>query len=165
MFAYKEGFLPVKRNLYEALDSEQGYHRFGQRCHFVDPFSSETQAAITVPTEEALKAVDFAALQAKYEFPAIMQIKLKFFSWFESTLRDIMERQQKPLPVEESDDESLEMAPQDPPSATETQNAVAALCIDEDVQVDNPQRKLQCIMCKLKGELTVTGRLIPFQVN
>jgi len=76
-----------------------------------------------------------------------------------------MERQQKPLPVEESDDESLEMAPQDPPSATETQNAGAALCTDEDIQVDNPQRKLQCIMCKLKGELTVTGRLIPFQVN
>lgn len=111
MFGYKEGFLPVKRNLYEALDSEQGYHRFGQRSHFVDPFSLETQSAITVPTEEVLKNVDFAALQAKYEFPAVMQIKLKFFSWFESTLRDIMERQQKPLPIEESDDESLEMAP------------------------------------------------------
>lgn len=111
MFGYKEGFLPVKRNLYEALDSEQGYHRFGQRLHFIDPFSSEVQAAITVPTEEALKEVDFAALHAKYEFPAVMQIKLKFFAWFETTLRRIMERQQKSLPAEESEEESLDMAP------------------------------------------------------
>jgi hypothetical protein len=29
MYAHKEGFLPAKRNLYEALDSQDGYHRFG----------------------------------------------------------------------------------------------------------------------------------------
>lgn len=39
------------------------------------------------------------------------------------------------------------------------------MCTVEDVLVLNPQRRLQCIMCKEKGELTVTGRLIPFQVN
>lgn len=42
MYGYKETFLPEKRNLYEALDSEKGYHRFGQREHFIDPFSPET---------------------------------------------------------------------------------------------------------------------------
>ena len=31
--------------------------------------------------------------------------------------------------------------------------------------VENPQKRLHCVMCKLKGELKVTGRLIPFQVN
>jgi hypothetical protein len=29
MFGFKEGFVPEKRNLYEALDSEKGFHRFG----------------------------------------------------------------------------------------------------------------------------------------
>ena len=29
LFSHKEGFLPPKRNLYEALDSQEGYHRFG----------------------------------------------------------------------------------------------------------------------------------------
>ena len=29
MYAHKEGFLPAKRNLYEALDTQDGYHRFG----------------------------------------------------------------------------------------------------------------------------------------
>ena len=29
MFGHKEGFLPKKRNLYEALESESGLHRFG----------------------------------------------------------------------------------------------------------------------------------------
>ena len=29
IFSHKEGFLPPKRNLYEALDSQEGYHRFG----------------------------------------------------------------------------------------------------------------------------------------
>lgn len=55
---------------------------------------------------------------------------------------------------------------QDPPSQVDTQNAALnPMCTEEDTQVDNPQKRLQCIMCKLKGELTVTGRLIPFQVN
>ena len=31
MFGHKETFLPQKRNLYEALASDEGYHRFGQR--------------------------------------------------------------------------------------------------------------------------------------
>jgi hypothetical protein len=42
MFGHKESFLPPKRNLYEALASEEGFHRFGQRKHFIDPFSEET---------------------------------------------------------------------------------------------------------------------------
>jgi hypothetical protein len=41
LYSHKEGFLPGKRNLYEALDSSEGYHRFGQRKHFMDPFSDE----------------------------------------------------------------------------------------------------------------------------
>ncbi len=61
MFGHKETFLPKKRNLYEALASEDGFHRFGQRKHFIDPFSEETQALITLPTDENLSnKVDFA---------------------------------------------------------------------------------------------------------
>lgn len=35
----------------------------------------------------------------------------------------------------------------------------------EDTPTDNPQRLLTCLLCKLKGEFTVTGRLIPFKLN
>jgi hypothetical protein len=62
MFSYKEGFLPEKRNLYDALASEKGFHRFGQREHFLDPFAPETQALVTLPTEENLAKIDLALL-------------------------------------------------------------------------------------------------------
>jgi hypothetical protein len=93
MFAHKETFLPEKRNLYEALASEEGYHRFGQRKHFIDPFSEETQAMITLPLDENLnKNVDFAKLYIEYEMKAVMKIKLQFFDWFEDMLKTIIER-------------------------------------------------------------------------
>ena len=93
MFGHKESFLPPKRNLYDALASEDGYHRFGQRKHFIDPFSEETQAMITIPFEENLeKEVDFAELYIQYELKAVMKIKLRFFEWFEMMLKSIVER-------------------------------------------------------------------------
>ena len=39
------------------------------------------------------------------------------------------------------------------------------LCDDLDLLVDNPQKKLFCILCKQHGEREVTGRLIPFHIN
>jgi hypothetical protein len=70
------------------------------------------------------------------------------------------------------------MGAQDPPSSNigdrggvENQNRdqnahkLDEFCTDDDVMIDNPQQRLHCVMCKLKGELKVTGRLIPFQVN
>ena len=35
----------------------------------------------------------------------------------------------------------------------------------EDCPIDNPQKLLTCLLCKLKGEFTVTGRLIPYKLN
>ena len=53
--------MPPKRNLYDALDSQEGYHRFGQRKHFADPFSDEIQNLLTLPIDEVLDdEVDFA---------------------------------------------------------------------------------------------------------
>lgn len=60
MYGHKEGFLPNKMNLYDALASETGHHRFGMKDHFVDPFDPETQAFITLPTEENLAKIDHA---------------------------------------------------------------------------------------------------------
>jgi len=54
MYGHKESFLPPKRSLYEALASSEGYHRFGQRQHFLDPFAQETQSLITLPLDENL---------------------------------------------------------------------------------------------------------------
>ena len=39
------------------------------------------------------------------------------------------------------------------------------ICTEEDVLIDNPQKKLHCILCGLNGERSITGRLIPYQVN
>lgn len=59
MYGHKEGFLPPKRNLYEALTSEEGHHRFGMRDNFVDPFTPETQAFVTIPLEVNLSKIDY----------------------------------------------------------------------------------------------------------
>jgi hypothetical protein len=93
MYGHKEGFLPPKRNLYEALASQEGYHRFGQRKHFIDPFSDEMQNLITLPLDENLtEELDFAEELVEAEFEAVMKIKLKFFEWFEKTIVQIIER-------------------------------------------------------------------------
>ncbi len=85
--------MPAKRNLYDALASDEGHHRFGQRNHFMDPFSEETQSLITLPVQENLeKDVNFARLYVEYELKAVMKVKLHFFDWFEEMLRGIVER-------------------------------------------------------------------------
>jgi len=35
----------------------------------------------------------------------------------------------------------------------------------DDVEIENPQLNLVCLLCKQKGEYTVTGRLIPYKLN
>ena len=35
----------------------------------------------------------------------------------------------------------------------------------EDHEIVNPQMNLVCVLCKQKGEFTVTGRLIPYMLN
>jgi len=38
-------------------------------------------------------------------------------------------------------------------------------CTEEDVLIDNPQKYLTCLLCGLHGERSITGRLIPFQID
>jgi len=48
---------------------------------------------ITLPIDENLeKEVDFPQLYIDYELKAVMKIKLRFFDWFESMLKMIVER-------------------------------------------------------------------------
>lgn len=35
-------------------------------------------------------------------------------------------------------------------------------CQEEDVLIDNPQKRLKCLLCGLNGERSITGRLVPF---
>jgi hypothetical protein len=35
----------------------------------------------------------------------------------------------------------------------------------KDSEIINPQSNLVCLLCKKKGEFTVTGRLIPYKLN
>lgn len=35
----------------------------------------------------------------------------------------------------------------------------------EDLLIQNPQINLTCVLCKKKGEYSVTGRLIPYKLN
>ena len=45
---------------------------------------------ITLPIEENLQKVDFARLHTEYELQAVMKIKLRFFDWFEGTLKEFV---------------------------------------------------------------------------
>lgn len=117
-------------------------------------------------------------MYVEYELKAVMKIKLKFFAWFEDMVRMVIERNEKRMEKKKEQkavtEQSLEEVPSheiasfiahEHPSHSHLEHVTSiplALCTDPDLPVDNPQRHLQCIMCKLKGELTVTGRLIPF---
>ena len=52
---------------------------------------------ITVPTEENLAKISFPELYVKYEFKAVMKIKLEFFKWFEEMIKNILKNNQKYL--------------------------------------------------------------------
>ena len=45
------------------------------------------------------------------------------------------------------------------------ESSESVVSCSEDTEVDNPQCNLACLLCKQKGEFTVTGRLIPFKLN
>jgi hypothetical protein len=68
---------------------------------------------ITLPIEENLeKEVDFPQLYIDYELKAVMKIKLRFFDWFESMLKTILERNitrlQKKRASKQDDSQSLQ---------------------------------------------------------
>lgn len=52
---------------------------------------------ITVPTEENLRMVNFAELYVKYEFKAVIKIKMQFFRWFEDLIKSTIKNNQKLL--------------------------------------------------------------------
>ena len=49
--------------------------------------------------------------------------------------------------------------------ASNNQQSDIEFCQEEDVLIDNPQKRIKCLLCGLNGERTITGRLIPFQIN
>lgn len=68
---------------------------------------------ITLPIDENLeKEVDFPQLYIDYELKAVMKIKLRFFDWFESMLKTIVERNtlrlQKKRAFKQDDSQSLQ---------------------------------------------------------
>ena len=87
LYGHKESFLPEKRNLYKSLYYGD-IHRFGQRDLFMQP--EELVGRITVPTEENLSKINFAELYVKYEFKAVLKIKMQFFKWFEDLIKSIL---------------------------------------------------------------------------
>ena len=36
------------------------------------------------------------------------------------------------------------------------------VCTEEDEMIDNPQKRIRCILCGKNGERKISGRLIPF---
>lgn len=55
----------------------------------------ELESMITVPTDENLNRVNFPELYVKYEFKAVLKIKLQFFKWFEDLIKSILKNNQK----------------------------------------------------------------------
>ena len=78
---------------------------------------------ITLPIDENLeKEVDFPQLYVEYELKAVMKIKLRFFDWFESMLKTIVERNanrlQKKRASKQDDSQSLQAIDQSHENAT-----------------------------------------------
>ena len=146
---------------------------------------SKLTSLITAPTDETLQKINFAELYVQIELKAVMKVKLLFFKWFEDLIRNILKNNQKFLKKEkkksdlESEDHNEEMslantrtraaegnldtqADLKKRKASTVLNLEEAYVAIEDTLVNNPQVKLQCVMCRMHGEYTVTGRLIPF---
>jgi len=166
LYAHKETFLPPKRNLYKSLYYGD-FYRQKQRELFMEP--SQLRSLITVPTEENLRK--HASVESRMEelvgveFKAVMKIKMKFFKWFEdlmrlavnNNLKFIKKIKKKTNEEGKGEDEEMEVI--------ESGSGEERVCHKVDEQLKNPQNRLQCILCKFSGELVVTGRLIPFQIN
>ena len=73
LYGHKLSFLPPKRNLYKSL-YEGDLHKFAKREHFMSP--KELAKYVTIPTEENLKKINYSELLIRYEFKAVMRIKL-----------------------------------------------------------------------------------------
>ena len=104
-----------------------------------------------------------------------MRIKQQFFKWFEeqftktmSVFCGIAEGASKPMsaPNEKAhlDDEADATMDEGPPAASDESSESVMSCY-EDQEVHNPQATLMCMLCKQRGEFTMTGRLIPYKLN
>jgi len=117
-------------------------------------------------------------MYVQYELKAVMRIKLQFFKWFEeffaktmnvflglngSQNQSVSERHKQIVQNQIKDDSSAESSTGG--DCSESKSVDSMVMCSEDMPVDNVQKLLTCLLCKLKGEFTVTGRLIPYKLN
>lgn len=50
-------------------------------------------------------------------------------------------------------------------SDQDEESSESVVMCTKDSEIINPQSNLVCLLCKKKGEFTVTGRLIPYKLN
>jgi len=147
---------------------------------------------IIVPTSKTLSKIDMNELFVKIEFRAVLKIKIVFMKWFQDLVQntifqgnlfahDIPEdsefraqasepdrKKSEPLAIDtkaDSPDEGQMMMMIDTTAIKKQESIAGKICMEEDALIDNPQKKLTCILCGLNGERSITGRLIPYQVN
>ena len=115
---------------------------------------------------------EVATLYANVEVWAVLKIKMRFSRWLAELVTNLVSAQK----TEASDEAMIRQALSAPGHEEEDSEMPKGkkqgdgadseeLCEDPDLLVDNPQKKLFCILCKQHGEREVTGRLIPFHIN
>lgn len=127
------------------------------------------------------KALSLVEMYVQFELKAVMRIKLQFFKWFEEFFTKTMNvflgvsSQNQSVQAQNQNAQTSQLLQHQATmndsdhsfqeNNSESKSVDSMVTCSEDTQVDNPQKLLTCLLCKLKGEYTVTGRLIPFKLN
>ena len=99
-----------------------------------------------------------------------MKIKQQFFKWFEEfftkTMNVFLGQSQETKTIQNGSANSELLISEQGYFKTDNDSSQESLvsCM-EDISITNPQSSLVCLLCKQKGEWTVTGRLIPYKYN
>ena len=81
MYGHKTGFAPVCRDLYENLLRKENNR--AARSDFFESLD-DLKDKITVPTDEAVSAIDLNELFVKIELRAVLKIRVIFTQWAQS---------------------------------------------------------------------------------
>lgn len=78
IYGHKTGFAPVRRDLYENLLRKENNR--AARSDFFESLD-DLKEKITVPTDEAVNAIDLNELFVKIELRAVLKIRVLFTQW------------------------------------------------------------------------------------
>ena len=128
---------------------------------------------MTVPSENNLSLVDLNELFAKIELRSVLKIKVLFMKWVTELVSNTIDQASQFTACSSPQCQDAKMitdipeADQDQEEGKEDDEPAKEIefCKEEDCMIENPQKRIKCCLCGFAGELKITGRLIPFQIN